>query len=508
MTAMQPNLARPRAASGGPALSRLVRASSLYMVANLASRAVGFLAVPFYSRFLSPAEYGLIELIELSTQVVAISLGLQTFGTVITRLFHKQPTPAGKRDVISTGLLSSALLNAFILAAAVLFSAPLAQAVFRSAEHAPLLQAAFAAMFFSNLIEVALVYERIQERAGFYLAYSLATLFLTLGLNVLFIGVLGAGVWGFVASKLLVASCGAAYLARRLVRDVGRRWCGDLVPHFVRLAVPLTFSGLCYLVIHSSDRFFLTSYVSLEDIGRYALAYRFAFLITVLVGESFRKSWEVTFYRYAEQAGWQDGFGRVVCYLVLAEVAAALALAVCGQELLAFMVPPAFRPPPLLLPVLVLAYAVRDIGELYHTLLLVNQRTRTIASIALSGAVLNLGLNALLIPAYGIHGAALATLLTWLAYTAVCCTLARREHGVPVPLTSMLGLVALALGAFALSCATRVEGLALQCLLDAFWVLLFAAVCLAVYLPAEDRPALRARFVWFTARLHPWPAGR
>lgn len=495
--------AQPQATVAVPMMSRLLRASSFYMLANVASRAVGFLAVPFYSRFLSPAEYGLIELIELSTQMVAIALGLQCFGTIVTRLFHKQATPEGQRGVVSTGLLSSAVLNAVVLGAAVLLSAPIARAVFHSAEHAPLLQAAFAAMFLSNLVEVALVYERIQERAGFYLAYSLVTLFVTLGLNVLFIGVLGAGVWGFVASKLVVASGGAAYLTRRLAREVGWRWRGEFVPHFVRLGVPLTFSGLCYLIVHSSDRFFLASSVSLEEIGRYALAYRFAFLLTVLVGESFRKSWEVTFYRYAEGAGWQDGFGRVVSYLVLAEAAAALALAVCGQELLAVMVPPAFRPPPLLLPILVLAYAVRDIGELYHSLLLVNQRTSRIAGVALFGAVVNTGLNALLIPTYGIHGAALATLLTWVAYATVCCVAARREHGVPVPLTSMLGVVALALGAFALSCATRVNGFALQCLLDACWVLLFCVVCLALYLPADARPALRARVSALAAGMHP-----
>ena len=66
-------------------LSRVLQNSKLYLSGNVASRALGFIAIPFYSHFLSPAEYGTIELIEISTQVVAISFGLQTIGTALIR---------------------------------------------------------------------------------------------------------------------------------------------------------------------------------------------------------------------------------------------------------------------------------------------------------------------------------------------------------------------------------------------------------------------------------------
>jgi hypothetical protein len=48
----------------------VLRHSTLYAFGNIANRAVAFLAIPFYARFLSPAQYGLIE---LSTQTVAIA---------------------------------------------------------------------------------------------------------------------------------------------------------------------------------------------------------------------------------------------------------------------------------------------------------------------------------------------------------------------------------------------------------------------------------------------------
>lgn len=492
----------PEPATGGRVMMiRLLRASSLYMLANVASRAVGFLAIPFYSRFLSPAEYGLIELIELSTQLVAIAFGLQSIGPAMTRLFHDQGTLERQREVVSTGVVSSALLSALIAAVAILLAAPLSQAVFRSAEHAPLLQAAFAAMFFANLVEVVLVHERIQERAGFFLAYSLATLFTTLGLNVLFIGFFGAGVWGFVFAKLLVASIGSVYLLWRLGREVGWRWRSGLLPGLARLAAPLTLSGLCYLIIHSSDRYFLASSVTLAEIGTYALAYRFAFLIPSLVGEPFYKAWMATFYRYTAQADWRSQFSRVLGYLLLAEMTAAVALAVGGRELLALMVPPSFYPPPLLLPMLVFAYVVRDVGDFYRSLLFINKRMTRITQIAMSSAALNVVLNILLIPAYGVHGAALATLLTWIAYAAICCLAAWREHKVKLPIRPVLTILAFASGVYWLSVVWRVPSYTLQVLLDIGWMALFFGLCCLFYLSASDRAILRNEATALAKRL-------
>lgn len=68
-----------------------------------------------------------------------------------------------------------------------------------------LLQAAFLAMFFASTVEVVLVYERMRGHARFYLADSLVTLYLSLAPNILFIGGLDAGMWGFVSSKLITS---------------------------------------------------------------------------------------------------------------------------------------------------------------------------------------------------------------------------------------------------------------------------------------------------------------
>ncbi|MBC7799752.1 MAG: oligosaccharide flippase family protein [Gemmatimonadaceae bacterium] len=485
----------------GTGLRRVLHHSSLYLIGNVASRLVAFLAIPIYSRFLTPAEYGLLELIELSTQTVAIAFGLQAIGTAMTRLFHDQPSAEAERSVVSTALIGAAILGAVVTLFGVWGAGAISRAVFQTGEWTSLLQAAFIAMFFASQVELILVYERMRDNARFYLAYSLITLGVTLSLNILFIGVLGAGVWGFVTSKIIVSVVGAGFLMWRQRRGIGWDWKGAHVPALVQLGAPLILSGLAYFAIHFSDRFFLTSSVSLEELGRYALAYRFALMVNVLVGDSFAKSWNVSVYRHTADADWRAQFARVCAYFTFILCATGVAVALFGPELLRVMVPATFYPPVLLLPILVLAYVVRDVADFFRSLLLINRRSSWIGQIAVGAALLNLLANLALIPPYGVHGAAWATLATWTAYLAAHWIAAQREHRLPIRIAPYAMLLGLMVAVWAAATASRVSGFLLQVLLDGLWLGLFIGVGAALFLSPADRGLAAGALGRWLARL-------
>ena len=478
---------RPRSHGVSPKLGRLLQDSSLYLIGNVIIRAVGFLAIPFYSRFLSPAQYGLIELVELSTQTVAIAFGLQAIGAALSRLFHDQQTVEDEQAVVSTSLIATGILSALVTVVAVTAARPISLLVFHDDTWVRLLQAAFIAMFFSNMIEVVLVYERIRDNAGFFLKYTLVTLFLTLGLNIVFIGVFEAGVWGFVSSKLIVTVSSSVFLLFRMRRDVGWAWRRMFVPELVRFGAPLVLSSLSYFAIHFSDRFFLSSSVSLAELGRYALAYKFAILVSALVGDSFAKSWNATLYRYVGQPKWQEQFARVGAYFTYALFATGLAIALFSPELLHVMVPPDYFPPPLLLPIIIAAYLAREIGDFFRALLLINKRAGLVGNIALGGAAANIGLNAILIPAYGIYGAAVSTFLTWFSYMIVCWVVSNAEHRLPINIAAYVRVAVLLAAIYLLGQLTRTTALSTQILLDAFWSALFCLLATRVFLSSAER---------------------
>lgn len=482
-------LTKPQHASEAH-LTRVLRDSTFYLMGSIASRIIGFLAIPFYSRYLTPAQYGIIELIELSTQVVALSFGLQTIGAVLSRLYHDQDTPAREASIVSTSVLSTALLSGLICAGGVLAARPLSLAVFHSADQTTLLQVAFIATWFANMVEVTLVYERIRQRAKFFFCYSTGILAANLSLNIYFIGFAGAGVWGFIYSKLIVTAAGSAFLLYRVLREVGLHWQRAYIPQFVRLGLPLLAASVSAFTIHFSDRFFLADAVPLAELGKYALAYRFAMLVSVLVGESFNRSWGVTLYRLAKEDGWKERFARVATYLIFVLYLTGLAISLMAPELFSFMVPRSFYPPYLLLPILVAGYMFRETGDFFRSLLLINKRAHMVGGVSFFGAAVNILLNFALIPALGIYGAALATMGTWVVYMLVFWAVAWREHRVPVSVLAFAKINLLAFLVFALSDRLRLDTFFLQAVIDFLWLGLFVILCLMLYFSRMERTEL------------------
>ncbi len=466
-------------------MGRLLQDSTLYLAGNIAFKVVGFVMIPFYARHLSTEEYGVLNLLELATTVVALAFGLQSMAAAMTRVYNDHQGQAARNTTVSTALQGSILLAGGVAVLAGVFAGPIGMAVSLPGQ-AALLRWAFAAMFFSTLGEIVLTYERMRARARFFLGYSMVSLVVTLSLNIFFIGTLNRGVFGFVASKLIVTSFGSIYLVWRTMREVGFSWDGAIARALARFAAPLIASGVSYFAIHFSDRLFL-AHVSRAQVGVYSLAYTFAFLLSVLIGDSFSKSWGVSFYDIASGDGWQARFVQVGRWLILVLGTGAIGISLFGRDVLTVMVPPSYFPPLMILPVLTFGYFLREVGDFFNSMLLIGIGSGLVGRIAVAGAVFNLVCNALLIPRFGIWGAAWATFATWAAYCVVCWVAAWRVHRVPMGPGALGGLLALAAAGMGLRAVLAPDGAVARLALDCACFALFLAAAWLVYLRRDER---------------------
>jgi O-antigen/teichoic acid export membrane protein len=222
-----------------------------------------------------------------------------------------------------------------------------------------------------------------------------------------------------------------------------------------------------------------------------------------MVGTPFESAWNVQMYNYASSPGWQRQFARVVRYLLFVLVLAGLALSVTGDEALALIAPPSYAAAAMLVPILVLAYVVREVGDFFRGVLFVNKRVRLFSALTCVCGALNLALNQTLIPRYGARGAAWATLITWFAYMAACWVFVHREHGFPFPIRSFATIFGLAGLVYAASGVVNRLPAIWQWGPDALMILLFVGLLwTSGYFPQEDRKAIKERVaIWRSGRL-------
>lgn len=410
----------------------LLNQALVYLAGNLLSRAVGFLMIPVYTRKLSTADYGLAELLELAIQIVALTIGLGVFGgAMMMRTYHAAED--GGRRVVSTALISALCFNGVIAVAGLLSSSWLSAQWLESRQYAGLLQISFVSMAFSNCVEVGLSYLRVTNRPLWFLSHSVGQLLVSVSVNIWTIVFLGWGIWGIATSKLLVTGIGFILCCVLIGRECGFGWDSRHFHEMWRIGVPLIWSNVSLFVIHFGDRFFLQRFSGLDQVGVYSFAYRFAFLVTFIVGEPFGRAWNATVYEYAKLPDWKPRvrfYGRV---LVVGVTFICILLALFSETLVRVLATPAFQRATLIIPIVACAYGLREIGDFFRTLLYVNGRTRWIGVTGVVCALLNCILNIALMPTWGTTGAALATLLTWGVYLVILFQLASTDQNIDFP---------------------------------------------------------------------------
>jgi O-antigen/teichoic acid export membrane protein len=468
-------------------LGTLVKQSSLYLIGNVASRAVGFLLVPLYAHYLSPAEYGLVDLIDLMIMVITLCVGVAAIGTAMVRIYHELPHEHDRMILSSTAFSLVIVLSLPISAVGILAAKPLSRLMFHSEANATIIAAFFVAMFFGNIGEIAATFVRLKDRVGLIVTYSLSTLVAAASFNIFFIAFQHRGIWGLVLSKLIVGTGGAIFLLLLNLRMTGLHFDLSYARRMFHFAAPLIASGLALFTLHFSDRFFLNAYGYQTQLGQYALGYRFAFMLPILIAEPFSRAWSVSFYRFAEDPGWQNVFNRVLRHLLFLMVLGALGLSLFSRPALLLMVTPAFRPALYVIPIVAFAYVFRQVGDFFRDLLLISRQSLLIGKLTVVTAALNIGLNFLWIPKYGMYGAAAATLASWFAYMVILWVAAYRQHHFPFPafaLGTTIGLSSLALvGAEFTTPATFWGSMAT----GSAWVLAFVLLLWMIgYFPQSD----------------------
>jgi len=97
------------------------RHTLIYGTGVLLSNALAFIMLPIYTRYLTPADYGVMGLIEMTLDVVAILGGAQLVSGIY-RFYHKAGSPEERDRVIATSFLLLGASYAFVGALAFVFS--------------------------------------------------------------------------------------------------------------------------------------------------------------------------------------------------------------------------------------------------------------------------------------------------------------------------------------------------------------------------------------------------
>jgi O-antigen/teichoic acid export membrane protein len=190
---------------------------------------------------------------------------------------------------------------------------------------------------------------------------------------------------------------------------------------FVRMAkfaAPIGLSWLAMFIVNFGDRFILAHYRLFSDMGIYDLAYKFGMLFSAIYS-NFANYWSAQVFQIMKRDDADTVFPRLFTYVFVGTSFCALGLVVCARPGLTLFVGPSFRRAAVLIPIIVAAYYLSALSHFLRSLFLAAGRPGYDAASGWMGAAVCLAGYLILIPKHGIWGAAVATLISFVAMAAI-----------------------------------------------------------------------------------------
>jgi O-antigen/teichoic acid export membrane protein len=398
----------------------------IYGVGEAIIRSFGILTVPIYTRIFPPDEYGILSFV--LTLMGLFSAVLVLGGdSAYARYFFEARTDAQRRTVTTTWIGFLALWSLVAVAAVLPFSGLISNASFGSDANAWLIATALIAAPLSLTNRMCAQVLRNQFKAAAFTTLNIISTVATVGFSLGAVLLFDTGVLGILVGALLaelVMLPPRLWAARAMFgSDVSAR----VLVNLLRYGIPLVPTSLAFWVFLASDRLILGKLSTLAELGLYSVAVSLVGLANIVIG-SFSQAWTAHSLRAYEETPDQAPqlYGRVLTYLLVGFGLLGVGLTAFGPELLDLLAGGSYdraaeAVPPLAIGMV--AYASTLVTGAGIGLM---KRTKYLAVLSALAALLNVVLNVLLIPPFGMVGSAWATAVSYLFLTLAFLVVAQR----------------------------------------------------------------------------------
>lgn len=388
---------------------RLFKDILIYGSGDILLRAAGIITLPIYTRIFSPVQYGVLSLIMTVTALLGsvISLGLENSYA----LYYFEAKSQRDRQVLTSSLLLFvALWTTAVVVLLIPFTGLFSSWSFSAKQHGILFILGFLSVPLTLVASLCGQSLRNEFKPALFAVLNAVTLSLTIACNLFCVVVLKLGLPGLLAGTLIAS---AIVLPVRLwtVRNLLRpAFSGAVMRRMLSYGLPLVPMGLAYWVFASSDRFVLGKLSTLGQLGLYAVANNLTNVLA-FVNTAVGLAWVPHAVRVNEDH--PDSapafFGQVATYLLVTFGVVCIGLTAFAPELLTLVAPAEFHGASAAVGPLALGFVAAASTQVTALGISLSKKTQYFAIVSWSAALLNLGLNVLLVPRWGMLASSWAT---------------------------------------------------------------------------------------------------
>ena len=398
------------------------------VAASLFSRGVPFLVIPVLTSYLTPSEYGYLAYIATIVAIAAIFSGLQPHLFLIVKWGVLDRDE--KAEFTTLSILSSALLGVIVCGLILVVVRPLMS-----------IEISFFTVIMISILgvlrSVFLIFDailqsekKLMQLSGLLVLqtiihYSLAVYLL----EYCFQSWHGKFYAEFSAVAII---CVITVFSMRNIGNYSLNFKFSQITRLFKYSFPLSFHVLSIVVMGGIDRIMIVEMIGLESAGVYAVAYVFGSIIGIF-HNALLKVWNPAFYKLLKNVTdpWKLSIVSATYAYIFFSIVVLVVFVYFAPVLYSHMVPIEYVSGGPIIGIIALGYTVEAVRKLFVAYLFAKDKVKLIAAISFFAALLNIILNYYLIPVYGAHGAAWATVLTYMVITILTVGISTRFYSMP-----------------------------------------------------------------------------
>lgn len=413
-------------------IKRLGKDSVIYGLGDALKRIVTFLLLPVYTRYLTPADYGRLEILMVTLNIL-FTVGSQGMSSAFARSYAFSKSESERAQLIRTShyyLIFSATIICGLL---YLFSQPLSNLLFNQSDVS--LSSLIRIIAFTSLFQVVSIIPfslyRVKSQPIKYIRISLIGFFLQAILNVFFVAILKIGVKGVLIGNAMSAFV-VVILNILSIRSVSAfTFSFPKLSNLLRFGLPLIPAGIFSWVMHFSDKYLLQKFNSAYEVGLYSLGSRFSNILSLLVIIPFMMSWTAYSFQIAASDHAKQTFKTVATYLLFLLCSLGLCIIVFTPVAIKLMANSQFWDAHKVVLPLVCASVVYGMLCVFNLGIHIVKKTHYFLYVMCFGAVLNIVLNIIFIPKFGMIGAGFVSFASNLVITFATYQVSQRLYYIP-----------------------------------------------------------------------------
>ena len=427
-------------------IARLAKESAVYSISGALSGIAMIFLVPIYTRSFSVAEYGIYSLLLLLGGMLTM-FSVLALDSAASRWFFDDEDKRHQQSTISSWFRCQAVCSTLLALLLCCFLSPLSRWLSDNCQQVRLPLLLVAATIPASTVHIIFsCWLRYRRRAVLAVFTAVLQLALSLGLTFWLVLVRRMGLTGVftanLATVIVLSSIGGIVMRHYLSPG---KFSFRLLKEMLHYSLPLIPAALCLWIMVNMDRFMLKFYIGDREVGLYSVASTIALSVGLLT-TAFSQAWGPFAFSIMNTAEAKSVYAKVNDYYMFLGCIAGTGVALLAPLLLRIFATEEY-------------YSVAGITGIlcFGTLL---NGSRYVAALGCSiakrsvpnavsimiGAGVNLVLNMLLIPLFGISGAAWATVIAWLSSVFYLYAASQKCYYIPYRWKSAIYSVLLAAG--------------------------------------------------------------